>query len=261
MTSRTFQDTSQSTITQQEVESNPNISDPNSTLRGPGFVAPIGLGNHFPPGVAFTPQVDQFQIEHTNRDSRYAVNSDNVKGANNGFSTGNDVLLPAQFNEDPTYIPADVQTPGMTGDPLGRAISLAPPDSYGFLSGLMPGAQGRGIGTLPGGIPIYEHDYTQPGAPLIQVGGIGVFFPGTTGYADAENSSLSTNYNPKLPDRSLEAEYVAFAALGGSSGGNAAHRPAPRRRGAAKRSRWQAEVRRAVWPHRPGRHHPGRLRS
>jgi uncharacterized protein GlcG (DUF336 family) len=84
----------------------------------------------------------------------------------------------------------------------------------------MPGAQGRGIGTLPGGIPIYEHDYNVQGAPLIQVGGIGVFFPGPNGFADAENSSLSTNYNPKLPDRSLEAEYVAFAAVGGSSGAN-----------------------------------------
>ena len=218
LTSRTFQDTSQSTITQQEVESNPNISDPNSTLRGPGFVAPVGLGNHFPPGVAFTPQVDQFEIEHTNRDSRYAVNSDNIKGAANGFSTGNDVLLPARFNENPAFIPTNIQTPGMTGDPLGRAISLAPPDSYGFLSGLMPGAQGRGIGTLPGGIPIYKHDYSLPGAPLIQVGGIGVFFPGPNGFADSENSNLGTNYNPKLPDRSLEAEYVAFAALGGSDG-------------------------------------------
>ena len=220
LTSRTFQDTSQSTLTQQEVNSNPNISDPNSTQRGPGFVGAISLGNHFPPGVAFTPQVDQFQIEHTNRDSRYAVGPDNIKGANNGFSTGDDILLPARFNENPAFIPATIQTPGLTIDPNGRATSLAPPDSYGFLSGQMPGAQGRGIGTLPGGIPIYEHDYNQPGAPLIQVGGIGVFFPGTNGFASSENWSLSSDYNPALPDRTLEAEWVAFAAVGGSSGAN-----------------------------------------
>ncbi len=35
LTSRTIQDIAQSTITQQEVDSNPDISDPNSTARGP----------------------------------------------------------------------------------------------------------------------------------------------------------------------------------------------------------------------------------
>ncbi len=39
LTSRTVQFISQSTITEREVNSNPNITDPNSTLRGPGFVA------------------------------------------------------------------------------------------------------------------------------------------------------------------------------------------------------------------------------
>ncbi|HEX4591578.1 MAG TPA: hypothetical protein VH120_16700, partial [Gemmataceae bacterium] len=41
LTSRTIQFISQSTITQREVDSNPDITDPNSTLRGPGFVAPV----------------------------------------------------------------------------------------------------------------------------------------------------------------------------------------------------------------------------
>src|SRR5262249_10827100 len=58
LTSRTIQFISQSTITQPEVESNPSITDPNSPLRGPGFVAPVGLGGHFPPNVANTPAVD-----------------------------------------------------------------------------------------------------------------------------------------------------------------------------------------------------------
>src|SRR5207249_714654 len=69
LTSRTVQFISQSTITQREVESNPSITDPNSTLRGPGFVAPVGLGGHFPPNIANTPPADLFGIEHTNRDS------------------------------------------------------------------------------------------------------------------------------------------------------------------------------------------------
>ena len=68
LTTRTVRFISQSTVTQREVESNPNIPDLDSSLRGPGFVAPIGLGGHFPPEVRHTPPVDLFAIEHTNRD-------------------------------------------------------------------------------------------------------------------------------------------------------------------------------------------------
>jgi uncharacterized protein GlcG (DUF336 family) len=185
LTSRTIQFISQSTITQREVDSNPNITDPNSTVRGPGFVAPIEIGGHFPPGVSFTPQVDLFNIEGTNRDS----------------STN---LIPGdgRFNVAPQFLP-----PGGEG--------TAPPDAYGTITGLPGGStQGRGIGTLPGGIPIYK--VNPANNQEIEVGGIGVFFPGKTGYASAENSSLSADYNPSLPDRSLEAELVAVAALGGS---------------------------------------------
>ena len=71
LTSRTIQEISQTTITQREVESNPDINDPDgqSTLAGPGFVAPVGVKGHFPPGIMFTPQVDLYDIESTNRDS------------------------------------------------------------------------------------------------------------------------------------------------------------------------------------------------
>ena len=71
LTSRTIQFISQSTITQREVMSNPDILDPNSVIRGPGFVAPIGIGSHFPPNVTSTPQVDLFDIEHTNRQNHF----------------------------------------------------------------------------------------------------------------------------------------------------------------------------------------------
>ena len=40
LTSRTIQFISQTTITQREVDSDPNVPDPNSAQRGPGFVAP-----------------------------------------------------------------------------------------------------------------------------------------------------------------------------------------------------------------------------
>src|SRR5439155_24315465 len=196
LTSRTIQFISQSTITQREVESNPNITDPNSPFRGPGFVAPIGVGGHFPPGVQFTPQVDLFGIEHTNRDTLFNPGADNILG------TADDIPLPNRFNIASQFIPATIPP----------ELQLTPPVSYGTASGLAPDAVPRGIGTLPGGIPIYKN---QDGA-LNLVGGIGVFFPGKTGLATEENSALSINFDRSRRDRSMEAEYMAFAAVGGA---------------------------------------------
>jgi uncharacterized protein GlcG (DUF336 family) len=193
LTSRTIETLSQTTITQQEVQSNPNIEDPNSPLRGPGFVAPIGTGGHFPPNIQDTPPVDLFGIEHTNRDSILHVGPSQIKGVDdiNMADLGHE-----RFNINLAFVPPGQQ--------------LTPPESYGFVSGIFTQAQGRGIGTLPGGIPIYENG--------VLVGGLGVFFPGTTGFATEENSALSADYNPSKPDLSLEAEWMAFAAVGGSPG-------------------------------------------
>ena len=188
LTSRTIRNLSQSTITEREVNSNPNIADVTSVFRGPGFVAPVGTGGHFPPSVPNTPPVDLFGIEHTNRDGTVHPGVDGVRG------TGDDIVLPARFNINPAFVP--------TGQ------SLTTPDSYGFVTGLLASAQSRGIATLPGGIPIFRDGTVA--------GGIGVFFPGRTGYATEENSSLGTTFDPLKPDRSLEAEFIAFAALGGS---------------------------------------------
>ncbi len=179
LTSRTVQFISQTTMTQREIESNPNIADLNSTIRGPGFVAPIGIKGHFPPNVPYTPQVDLFAIEHTNRDTLQNVEPGNTR-----------------FNINP-------------GD-LAPGVELFAPISFGTASGRLPNAQPRGIATLPGGIPIYENGNL--------VGGIGVFFPGKTGYANEENSALSVDHNPNKLDRSMEAEYIAFAAVGGAPG-------------------------------------------
>ena len=189
LTSRTVQFISQSTITQREVDSNPNVADPNSTLRGPGYVAAVNIAGHFPPGIALTPQVDLFAIEHTNRDGTVHPGADRVRG------TADDVTLARRFNADPAFVPAGQE--------------LNPPDSYGFVSGLLPAAQNRGVATLPGGVPIYKNGQV--------VGGIGVFFPGRTGFATEENSSLSFTYDRSKPDRTLEAEWIAFAAVGGTT--------------------------------------------
>lgn len=190
LTSRTIQNLSQSTITEREVNSNPNITDPNSTVRGPGYVAAVGVGGHFPPGIANTPPVDLFGIEHTNRDGMTHPGVDGIKG------TSDDVLLDERFNIDPAFVPA--------------GQNLYAPDSYGVVSGLLPGAQNRGIATLPGGIPIFKNGQV--------VGGIGVFFPGKTGFATEENNQQSTTFDPTKPDRTLEAEFIAFVAVGGSTG-------------------------------------------
>ena len=214
LTSRTIRNISQSTMTQREVQSNPSISDPDSTIRGPGFVAPIGVGQHFPPGVPHTPQVDLFAIEHTNRDSIVHPGLDGIKG------TADDIALQQRFNIDPAFVPD------------GKTIDA--PESYGFTSGLAPNAQARGIATLPGGLPLYRIFDQDPLSPTFQqlvgldvVGGIGVFFPGTTdidgagpghigdatfeqNYPNAQTETARTNA-PKV----LEAEYAALFAIGG----------------------------------------------
>src|SRR5262249_41598548 len=137
LTSRTIQFISQTTITQREVESNPNES-PTSPLNGPGFVAPIGVGGHFPPNVDNAPQVDLFAIEHTNRDSYIAGN-----GQAFDFQT--------RFNVNPAFIPAgqNITPPLSYGDSILSAADQINPAIVHDKS--------RGIGTLPGGIPLYKY--------------------------------------------------------------------------------------------------------
>ena len=204
LTSRTIRFISQSTITQREVEANPTVPDPlinnpfdpldpTATTFGPGFVAPIGLGGHFPPGVLQTPPVDLFAIEHQSRDSAVQPGVDGIKG------TSDDVTLASRFNVDPARIPA------------GQEIES--PESYGVQSGFVPHAQSRGIATLPGGIPLYKNGEL--------VGGIGVFFPGPDGYATFEQGFVagigqSSEQRLNAP-KVLESEWIAFAGPGGCS--------------------------------------------
>ncbi|GIW94787.1 MAG: hypothetical protein KatS3mg110_2828 [Pirellulaceae bacterium] len=197
ITSRTIRFISQSTITQREVESNPNIPDPSSPLRGPGLVAPVGLGGHFPPDVLHTPVVDLFGIEQTNRDSLLHPGADGIKG------TADDIVLSTRFNIDPAFVPAGKE--------------LFAPESYGFQSKILVTAQSRGIATLPGGIPLYKNGRL--------VGGIGVFFPGPDGFATFEQGFVAnvgqTAYARTNAARVLESEWIAFAAAGGSSAAQA----------------------------------------
>ncbi len=205
LTSRLVRFISQTTITQREVEGRATVrEDFDDTLRGPGYVAPIGVGGHFPPEINFTPPVDLFAIEHTNRDrvfDRTDVNSN--QDAANPPQNG-DIL---RFN-----IPYAAVDPNMVD-------ALREPLSFGEVSGLDPNARSRGIATLPGGIPIFR-DSNGDGVGDTLVGGIGVFFPGRDGFATFEQNFIpgigQTEEQRTNAPKVLEAEYMALTAVGGS---------------------------------------------
>ena len=213
LTSRTIRFISQSTMTQREVESNPNINDINSPLRGPGFVAPIGVGGHFPPEVRNTPLVDLFRIEHQSRDSALHPGPDGIKGFG-----GDDLTLNRRFNVDPAFVSTAAQD----------YMKLFP-ESYGTQSGLLPTAQSRGIATLPGGIPLYRPMIIAGKPTPILIGGVGVFFPGKDGFATFEQSFQHESTRGALGPQTelqrlnapkvLEAEFIAFFTAGGTSFG------------------------------------------
>ena len=213
LTSRTIRFISQSTITQREVESSPTHDDPR--YKGPGLVAPIGVGGHFPPEIPFTPQVDLFAIEHQSRDSQTHPGADGIKG------NGDDFELNARFNADLDFVPA-----------AAEEFFATWPESFGEQSGISPNSIPRGIGTLPGGVPLYKltrklNDRGEvvpfnPGVlseSINLVGGIGVFFPGEDGFATFEQgfergvgqSERARNNAAKV----IEAEFTAFIAAAG----------------------------------------------
>lgn len=226
LTSRLVRFVSQSTVTFREVNSNPNSTNP--LAEGPGFVAPIGLGGHFPPEVMFTPPVDLFAIEHTNRDQSVHPGEDGERG------TADDIILRNRFNVDTAFVPLDTDgdgyadNPDMNNDMLADSLRLNAPDSYGFVSGVFPAAQARGIATLPGGVPFFR-DTNGDGNGETLIGGIGVFFPGTDGTAVFEQNfqagvgqtENARNNAPKV----LEAEFIAIVAAGGSNSAPGAAKP------------------------------------
>lgn len=222
--SRTIRFISQSTITQREVESSPNNTDQN--YRGPGFVAPIGVGGHFPPEVPFTPQVDLFNIEHQSRDRKLlSLGNDGTAGS------ADDVSLRFRFNVNPLDIAQDASG---SKDIVTKFLQ-AWPESYGVQAGTNPAALARGIATLPGGVPLYKIVTDAAGRPLPLtgnpqlppvnlVGGIGVFFPGPDGFATHEQG-----FQPRVgqseaqrtnASRVLEAEFIALAASAGADAPN-----------------------------------------
>jgi uncharacterized protein GlcG (DUF336 family) len=215
LTSRTIRFISQSTMPQRVVESNPNITDINSPLRGPGFVAPIGVGGHFPPEVRNTPLVDLLQIEHQSRDSSIHPGPDGIKGFG-----GDDITLSNRFNVNPAFVANKAQ----------EYMKLFP-ESYGLQSGMFTTAQSRGIATLPGGVPLYRQVDIDPTDKVklfpVLVGGVGVFFPGKDGYATFEQGFQNESTRGSLgrqkeierlnAPKVLEAEFIAYFTAGGTT--------------------------------------------
>ncbi|RLS21741.1 MAG: hypothetical protein DWH72_01790, partial [Planctomycetota bacterium] len=84
-------------------------------------------------------------------------------------------------------------------------------DSYGVQSGRVPRQISRGIGTLPGGLPIYRSGTDE------LVGAIGTFFPGPDGFATFEQGFVpvasQTQNDRRNAPRVLEAELISFLTL------------------------------------------------
>lgn len=205
LTSRTVRFISQSTVTQREVESSPTHADP--AYRGPGFVAPIGVGGQFPPEIPFTPQVDLLGIERQSRDSRVHA------GADGQLQTADDFALNRRFNASQSAIP-----------PLADKFLQVWPESYGVVTESSETSQGRGIATLPGGVPLFKLVTVDGVAQPNLVGGIGVFFPGEDGFATYEQGFVHASALADGPQRErsrtnaervLEAEFMALAAAAG----------------------------------------------
>ena len=188
LTSRTVSHISQSTITQREMQANPASGDP--TTQGPGFVAPVGIGGEFPPGILRQPLVDLFAIEHTNRVS---------------------VLKPGVSPADP-YDPANFIIDR-------RSYSAQVAGTYGAVgsqAGQGPQSIARGISTMPGGLGIYRGKTNE------LIGGIGVFFPGRPGSPEFGTATFEqafvasanqTRTNRLNAPKALEAETIAFSTL------------------------------------------------
>jgi uncharacterized protein GlcG (DUF336 family) len=182
LTSRTVSHISQSTVTQREMQANPASVDP--LFNGPGYVAPVGIGGEFPPGILRQPLVDLFAIEHTNRTSV-------VVG-------GNVVTNRASYA-------------AQLGDCDG---------AVGSQEGQPPQPLARGIATMPGGVGIYRAlPKTAPDEDKLNalIGGIGVFFPGSDGTASFEQgfvaSANQTRADRLNAQKALEAETIALVTL------------------------------------------------
>ena len=128
---------------QREVESNPNITDPNSTVRGPGFVAPIGIGGHFPPERRRSRRRSTCSPSSTpTATASCHPGPDRIKG------TGRRHPAAEPLQHRPRVRPAGQALDAAAVVRRARSRPCRPTDRQ---------PQSRGIATLPGGIPLYKN--------------------------------------------------------------------------------------------------------
>ena len=128
--------------------------------------------------------------------------------------------LPSRFNVPVADIPANIVATG---------TELTPPESYGYISGLEPEAQARGIGTLPGGIPIIRME---------KVGGVETARSSSAGSASSTRARPATR--PRRTRRSTTPSTIRASPTSRSRPSSSPRRrstaPRPRARSGASRS-------------------------
>jgi len=165
LTSRTIQFISQSTITQREVEADPNDADPLDN----------GPGSSPPSGSAATSR-------RTCRTRRRSICSRSNTPTATSWRRA-----------------ATASTPRSCRARTFRCLTPTAPSRVFWRPARAAAASPR----CPRRAAVQTR---ATGTPRL-VGGIGVFFPGTTGFADEENSSLGSNFDPTRPT-GLWAEYI-----------------------------------------------------
>ena len=204
-------------------------TSPTRTRRsaGRGSSPRSGSKGHFPPNVAEHPAGGPVR-DRAHQPRRHVPRPapDGIKGTADDVHAGRAVQ----------------HRPGVRA---GRAGAHRRRTRTGSQSGLLPAAQNRGIATLPGGIPIFKNGQV--------VGGIGVFFPGKTGFATEENSAPRARRTTR-PSRTGRWKRSGSRSrpLAGRGGGR--HRQRCSRSATLGGVRAAGRVRPARRPHRPGRH-------
>jgi hypothetical protein len=203
-------------------------ANPISRTFGPGVVAPIGVGGHFPQDIAHTPPVDLFNIELQSRDGLTLPGLDGIKG------TGDDISLANRFN-----VPDAFMAPG---------VEIPAPESYGVQT-TSAAAVGRGLATLPGGIRSTSRSAAANGRR------IGVFSPASmaTPRTSRIHSNARQTSTQRLNSKALE-EHCNCAGGVTNHGQSPRRRPAVTGQGAVRPHRPRRHPARSVWPQPTERH-------
>ena len=194
LTSRTIQEISQTTITQREVESDPNLAAVpiTSPLSGPGFVAPIGTGGHFPPNVA---RIRRRSTSSASSTPTATASSPTASASRRASTSIRRSCRPAKPSR--RRFPTANRSCPPAPPPAARGTRPPLPCSSRAASAPCPAAS-RSTSTARSSAASASSSPAPPDTPT------------------RRTRSSASNYNPALPDLTTEAEFIAVAAAGGS---------------------------------------------